>query len=83
MLDGVVEVGGGDEALEVHHGGADADGAALVVEEGYGFDVFGGPAVPVAGQAGVGGAGGYGVVHTEEVGGGALVFGGGHWGFSL
>src|SRR5271156_2711913 len=53
MLDGIVaggwRVGGGDEPLQVHDRRPDPHRAAFVVGERDRVDIFGRPAVPVAG----------------------------------
>ena len=71
-LDGVVQVGGRDEPLQVHYRRPDPDRAALIVRQRDRFDVFGRPAVPVAGFLGVGRVRADRLVHAQKIGDRAL-----------
>ena len=68
MLHGVVQMGGSDQALKVHHWRTDTNRSALIVEQGDRVDLFGRPAVPVAGHPGVGRVRTERIVHSQKIG---------------
>ena len=67
VLDGIVQMGGRDEPLQVHNRRPDPHRAAFIVGQRDRVDVFGRPAVPVASLFGVGRIRTDGLVHPQKI----------------